>query len=113
MKKIKEKSDDCIYVNSDEGIELIDYYVECDTEAEAQMILDNIDEGNAFLEGGERPYSTKQSVQIIKYNGKWYVPLYNVAGMDAIELKLTNGRVFRIGTDEPDQLLQAIQSQLK
>ena len=52
---------------------------------------------------------------------KWYygfgirlIPggyMYNVAGFDAIELKLTNGKVFRIGTDEPDKLLEAIQSQ--
>jgi len=57
-----------------------------------------------------------------KVRNKWYygfgihlIPggqMYNVAGYDAIELKLTNGRVFRIGTDEPDKLLQVIQSQL-
>ena len=56
-----------------------------------------------------------------KVRNKWYygfgirlIPggqMYNVAGLDAIELKLTNGRVFRIGTDEPDRLLEAIQSQ--
>ncbi len=39
--------------------------------------------------------------------------MYNVAGLDAIELKLTNGRVFRIGTDEPDKLLEAIKSQIR
>jgi len=57
-----------------------------------------------------------------KVKNKWYygfgirlVPggqMYNVAGMDAIELKLTNGRVFRIGTDEPNKLLQIVQDQL-
>ena len=55
-----------------------------------------------------------------KVRNKWYygfgirlIPggqMYNVAGFDAIELKLTNGKVFRIGTDEPDKLLEAIQS---
>ena len=56
-----------------------------------------------------------------KVRNKWYygfgirlIPggqMYNVAGLDAIELKLTNGKIFRIGTDEPDKLLEVIQSQ--
>lgn len=36
--------------------------------------------------------------------------MYNVAGYDAVELELRSGRVFRIGTDEPDALLAAIES---
>lgn len=35
--------------------------------------------------------------------------MYNVAGYDAVELELRSGRVFRIGTDEPDALLAAIE----
>lgn len=34
--------------------------------------------------------------------------MYNNAGRDAIELSLRSGRVFRIGTDEPAELLAAI-----
>jgi hypothetical protein len=34
--------------------------------------------------------------------------LYNVSGFEAVELDLTGGRHFRIGTDEPDKLCQAI-----
>lgn len=30
--------------------------------------------------------------------------MYNVWGLDAVELELTDGTVFRIGTDEPDKL---------
>ena len=58
-----------------------------------------------------------------KVRNKWYygfgiriIPdgqMYNVAGLDAIELKLTNGRVFRIGTDEPDKLFEVIKSQIR
>jgi len=58
-----------------------------------------------------------------KVRNKWYygfgirlIPggqMYNVAGLDAVELKLTNGRVFRIGTDEPDKLLETIASNLE
>jgi hypothetical protein len=36
--------------------------------------------------------------------------LWNVSGYDAVELKLRGGRRFRIGTDEPTELLSAIQA---
>jgi hypothetical protein len=39
--------------------------------------------------------------------------LWNVSGLDAVELSLVNGRRFRIGTDEPDQLVAAIQGALR
>jgi hypothetical protein len=34
--------------------------------------------------------------------------MYNVWGLDAVELELASGDVFRIGTDEPDKLSTAI-----
>ncbi len=34
--------------------------------------------------------------------------LWNVAGLDAVELELADGRPFRIGTDEPSRLAEAI-----
>jgi len=34
--------------------------------------------------------------------------LYNVSGFDAAEIRTAKGRVFRVGTDEPEQLAQAI-----
>lgn len=34
--------------------------------------------------------------------------LFNVAGLDAIELSFRDGRTVRIGTDEPERLTQAI-----
>jgi hypothetical protein len=36
--------------------------------------------------------------------------MYNNAGRDAVELSLRSGRVFRIGTDQPAELLAAITS---
>ncbi|MEM8619312.1 MAG: hypothetical protein AAGF73_06290 [Actinomycetota bacterium] len=36
--------------------------------------------------------------------------MYNVWGRDAVELRLMNDRVFRIGTDDPAGLLAALQS---
>lgn len=34
--------------------------------------------------------------------------VYNVSGFDAVEIKLKNGKTYRIGTDEPKKLEQAI-----
>ena len=39
------------------------------------------------------------------YPGGW---LYNVSGFHAIEIKMKNGKNYRIGTDEPDRLHDAI-----
>jgi hypothetical protein len=36
--------------------------------------------------------------------------LYNVSGTDAVEIELRSGRQFRIGTDEPEALVQAIRT---
>ena len=34
--------------------------------------------------------------------------MYNVSGLDAVEIELKGGGRFRIGTDEPDELVRAI-----
>lgn len=39
--------------------------------------------------------------------------LWNVSGLDGVELALVNGRRFRIGTDEPERLAAAIQGALR
>lgn len=38
--------------------------------------------------------------------------LYNVSGFDAVELVMKNGRIFRLGTDEPQALAEFIRSKL-
>jgi hypothetical protein len=45
---------------------------------------------------------------------KWYGRgwLYNVSGLDAVELKMKDGRLRRIGTDEPAELAEAISAAL-
>lgn len=40
----------------------------------------------------------------------WDGWIYNVSGFDAVELQLKNSEKHRIGTDEPDELLAAIES---
>jgi len=41
---------------------------------------------------------------------KW---LFNVAGLDAVELAMKDGTIYRIGTDEPQKLSELIQDKLK
>ena len=42
------------------------------------------------------------------YPGKYW--LWNVSGLQAVELLFKNGKRFRIGSDEPESLVQAIQN---
>ena len=43
--------------------------------------------------------------------GRYWV--WNVSGFQAVELAMKNGRKFRIGTDEPEALVRAIQTGLQ
>lgn len=43
-------------------------------------------------------------------HGFWNGWLYNVSGLDAVEIEMTNGHRNRIGTDEPAKLLEAIEA---
>jgi len=41
----------------------------------------------------------------------WFWPkmwIFNVSGFDAIEIQMKNGKIYRIGTDEPEKLESAI-----
>lgn len=38
--------------------------------------------------------------------------IYNVSGLDAVEITLKNGKIYRIGTDEPAKLSAAISTSL-
>lgn len=38
--------------------------------------------------------------------------LFNVSGLDAVELVMKNGQVYRIGTDDPEELSKSIQKEL-
>ena len=39
--------------------------------------------------------------------------LFNVSGSDAVQVRLENGKQVRIGTDEPEKLLRALESALQ
>ncbi len=46
----------------------------------------------------------------------WFWPkmwIFNVSGLDAVEIKLKNGATYRIGTDEPKKLEQTILQSIK
>jgi len=38
--------------------------------------------------------------------------LYNVSGRDAVEIRLDDGRRFRVGTDDPDGLVAALRAHM-
>ncbi len=42
----------------------------------------------------------------IRFFGRGW--LYNVSGLDAVEIKMESGKCFRLGTDEPDALQAAL-----
>jgi hypothetical protein len=39
--------------------------------------------------------------------------LFNVSGLDAVQVRLRNGRSYRIGTDEPEKLCAAIEEAMR
>ena len=39
-------------------------------------------------------------------------PLYNVSGLDAVEIRTRDGKAFRIGTDEPEKLQRVLENAL-
>lgn len=43
----------------------------------------------------------------------WFWPrmwIFNVSGLDAVEIRMKNGKIYRLGTDEPEKLETAIKS---
>jgi hypothetical protein len=86
-----------------------------------------VDDGAVRLAFGldalRREVSLDQIAEARRVRNAWYsgwgvrvIPngrLYNVGGLDAVELQLDNGRVVRVGTDEPDVLLAAVQRALR
>ena len=42
-----------------------------------------------------------------------YMLIYNISGFDAVEIKMKNNKIYRIGTDEPQKLERAITQAIK
>ena len=70
-----------------------------------------------------RTFPTSDIVTVRTVRNRWWygwgvrrIPngwLYNVWGLDAVELALADGTMFRIGTNDPDTLLAAISLSLR
>ena len=68
-------------------------------------------------------YSLSQFVKVQAVRNKWYYGwgirwwpgcvIYNVSGLDAVELKRADDTVVRIGTDEPEKLREALAERMK
>ena len=78
----------------------------------------------AFAWGWPRRRVELATVRAVhRVRNKWYygwgirkVPrgwMFNVWGLDAVELELESGKVFRIGTDEPDELVGTLTLQVR
>lgn len=71
----------------------------------------------------KRRFPYKDIASVKKVRNRWYFGwgvrwfgrgwLYNVSGLDAIEVALQNGKCIRIGTDQPDELLRFVSPRLK
>lgn len=68
-----------------------------------------------------KKFSLSEIATIKKVKNHWYYGwgirlwlwpkmwIYNVSGFDAVELTMKNGKIYRIGTDEPEKLEMAVQ----
>jgi len=85
-----------------------------------------IDEQNIILYFGPGVFKKKFLLKDIEsfcaVKNSWYCGwgiriiengwLYNVSGFQAVELKMKSGKIYRIGTDEPENLKEAIKNSL-
>ena len=70
-----------------------------------------------------RQFRLKEIVSAEKVRNRWFYGwgikltphgwLFSVSGFDAIQIKLKNGRQYRIGTDDPERLLAAVQQAME
>jgi uncharacterized membrane protein YkvI len=68
------------------------------------FLIDQIDSANTTQNRWYNGWGIK------KISGGW---LFNVSGFDAVELRMKNGKVYRIGTDQPDELLAAVEAAIR
>lgn len=73
----------------------------------------------------KKKFSLNEIVSVTSVKNHWYngwgirfrlwpkMWIYNVSGFDAVEIILKNGRVYRIGTDDPNGLETAIKRTIK
>lgn len=73
----------------------------------------------------KRNFSSNKIVSVKTVKNKWYygwgirvwlwpkIIIFNVSGFDAVEIKMNNGKIYRIGTDDPKDLKKAISKSIK
>lgn len=67
-----------------------------------------------------KKFSTSEIASVAQVKNHWYYGwgirlwlwprmwIFNVSGFDAVEIRMRNGKIYRIGTDEPEKLEMAI-----
>lgn len=71
----------------------------------------------------QKKWKLDEIVRVTAVRNKWWYGLgihltpvgwlYNLEGLDAVEIEKKDGRVFRIGTDEPQALIRVIEQSKK
>lgn len=71
----------------------------------------------------KKGFELKEITSAKKVQNHWYYGygirywsnmwIYNVSGFDAVEIKMKNGKRYRIGTDEPEKLERALLQSIK
>lgn len=71
----------------------------------------------------KKRFDLKDIIKAYTVRNHWYygwgiriIPrgwLFNVSGLDAIEIVMSSGKRYRIGTDQPDELSQTINETIK
>jgi hypothetical protein len=66
----------------------------------------------------KKQFNLMEMVSVKRVRNHWYygwgirywpgMLIFNVSGFDAIEIKMVNGKIYRIGTDEPKKLETSI-----
>ncbi len=84
----------------------------------------NVDEERVTVKFGygifHKKFATSEIVSATRVKNHWYYGwgirlwlwpktwIFNVSGFDAVEIRMKDGKIYRIGTDEPEKLEAAI-----
>ena len=84
----------------------------------------SVDERHVAIKFGygifRKQFATSEIASVARVKNHWYYGwgirlwfwprmwIYNVSGLEAVEIRMKNGKIHRIGTDEPEKLETAI-----
>ncbi|HBI33644.1 MAG TPA: hypothetical protein DEA43_03435 [Candidatus Moranbacteria bacterium] len=75
-----------------------------------KKFLSYLDSSQIFLNKSDAKLRTNCTTYFVAEPRMW---IYNISGFDAVEIKMKNGKLYRVGTDEPEKLEQVILQSIK